>query len=1295
MPVHGEQRLPLNEHHQEIKRLQEVVQGCARGTGKVLFLQAQQRTWLEPLVAAAKSDAASHGLPFIEEFAHHSPRGDGAPWQDIADRYVAVIESRGSIDARLAQDYRRLTTALSGGLHGALTGKHTLSSLNADFLYDLIGRFLVSCTQACPAVIALHDLDDAEPATKAVLRSFIEQHLGAAPSGRLPSTPFRGLLLITSRHLDPWVQSLTHNQDNRCEIISLARFDEELVRHFLTQPEVVQRFLQSCGGSLEHLDTIVESLPRGPSTFIARRLERLSAPAMQCLEYLAALEVPTEVAWVARLTEAPGRSFSESLQELTQHHLVQQSVHKGRALLHIESPQVRQQVYASLPPERRAAYHAAIGRLLEAQRDLGHTVDLECLATHFLRSEEAAPALRYAMRAAERLHMTFAYAPAMVLLEAALPLAQAADDRRLILERLVELHFSLAELPRALYYCAKLKRLHPPTQQAALAHRIAHILLEMGRFASALRLLQRHPPTPEAELAHRLSYLALEAEALFGAGHRNDAESCCIEALALCPEAHPATMRQHLALRNTLGKVYIAHADYGQAHGIFCQNRQQAQAARLPDEEIRAHFNCGIALVHLRHFGAAEKEFEDCLAYEHISANPVIRAFCLLNLAVIAHEEERWRAAYDYYLHAIATFKRSGNRYQLAAAMLNAAEINLDLGVYAQCQALLDACDQLLAHEDIQHYRAWLCLLQGRLAFATGKVAAAMDLSNEALTLAQEKRWAKCPEVLLWRCHFQVHSAIKEDLQPVLERLSQLELSPQQTLWLRALQTAAQHPSMAPADVEAQLTTLDRAWAEAGLLLPRLHLVSWHLGATANRLPAWRLEAAQALLNEALGRMPESLHDHFLAKQEVQRILRACAAALSGDPTDGADDAALPTFPVQAERIDPQGLFCKIVGQDPRVVEILNRVHRVAAAASPVLLLGESGTGKELLAEAIHLASPRAQGPFVRVNCGALVENLLLSELFGHEKGAFTGALSRKPGRFELAENGTIFLDEIADTSPATQVALLRVIQEGTYERVGGTQTLSTNARIVCATNQRLDQLVKNGSFRLDLYYRLKGIIFELPPLRERRADIPIIAADMLHKMAPEGQRPHTLAPEAMHYLLAYSWPGNIRELQNFLRTLTLFAAQRHIAVTDIHKVSDFFTDGELCLDDPSCQEILAALPPTPEVDPDVVAESQPVFVDAVQSTATTAIDPPSDLPSQWVRRVLDGQMPLHDLKKELELQCIREALQATNGNISRAAALLQMKRPRLSQIISATPPLQECLASLHASGQRSVENGS
>ncbi len=292
----------------------------------------------------------------------------------------------------------------------------------------------------------------------------------------------------------------------------------------------------------------------------------------------------------------------------------------------------------------------------------------------------------------------------------------------------------------------------------------------------------------------------------------------------------------------------------------------------------------------------------------------------------------------------------------------------------------------------------------------------------------------------------------------------------------------------------------------------------------------------------------------FGAVQSAVEAMRAGAVEYLTKPLDFDElvvvlDRALETQALKAEtrrlrqRLKDKLAPRNIVGSSPAMHRVFEIVDQVAPSKSTVLVTGESGTGKELIASAIHQRSTRATGPFIKLHCAALAENLLESELFGHERGAFTGAVSRRDGRFQLADGGTLFLDEIGEISQSLQVKLLRFLQEHEFERVGSGQTIRVDVRVIAATNRNLAEEVAKGRFREDLFYRLNVVAIELPPLRERRSDIPTLAKFFVDRYAKDNGRPiEGLSAEALDLLMAYEWPGNVRELENAIERAVVMA---------------------------------------------------------------------------------------------------------------------------------------------------------
>jgi two-component system NtrC family response regulator len=265
------------------------------------------------------------------------------------------------------------------------------------------------------------------------------------------------------------------------------------------------------------------------------------------------------------------------------------------------------------------------------------------------------------------------------------------------------------------------------------------------------------------------------------------------------------------------------------------------------------------------------------------------------------------------------------------------------------------------------------------------------------------------------------------------------------------------------------------------------------------------------------------------------------------------------------EQLKEKYKFDSIISQSGEMEEVLNTTGRVAKSKAAVLIRGESGSGKELIAKAIHYSSDRNDKPLITVNCAALSENLLESELFGHEKGSFTGATSQRIGRFEQADGGTLFIDEVGDISPQTQVKLLRVLQFGEFERVGGSKTIKTDVRVITATNRNLEKMIQQVTFREDLFYRINVVTISLPSLRERKMDIPVLVRHFLDKYAGENNKNiEGLSKEAMDYLMRYHFPGNVRELENIIERAVVMAREKIITTSDLPSGLAASTENEI-----------------------------------------------------------------------------------------------------------------------------------
>ena len=337
-------------------------------------------------------------------------------------------------------------------------------------------------------------------------------------------------------------------------------------------------------------------------------------------------------------------------------------------------------------------------------------------------------------------------------------------------------------------------------------------------------------------------------------------------------------------------------------------------------------------------------------------------------------------------------------------------------------------------------------------------------------------------------------------------------------------------------------------------------------------------------------------------------------------------------------------------------IQRVNRlIRQVAAYDSNVLILGESGTGKEVVARAIHDSSPRRLRPFIPINCGAIPSELLESELFGHERGSFTGALSTRKGRFELAEGGTIFLDEIGDMNPVMQVKLLRVLQERVYERVGSCSSQHCNVRIIAATHRNLEERIAQGTFREDLYYRLNVVPVEMPPLRERLADLPLLITTLGARVQATGGTAVRLLPETLAALQQYRWPGNVRELANLLERLAIQCAGEPAAVADLP--ARYQPAGWVAPAEPLIRE---SLDPLAELK---LLEGSPVAAAAAAAAAVVVdVAPSADVAVE----LPPGGIDLRAYLENLERRLITQALASAGGTVAHAARLLGLRRTTL-----------------------------
>ena len=404
-----------------------------------------------------------------------------------------------------------------------------------------------------------------------------------------------------------------------------------------------------------------------------------------------------------------------------------------------------------------------------------------------------------------------------------------------------------------------------------------------------------------------------------------------------------------------------------------------------------------------------------------------------------------------------------------------------------------------------------------------------------------------------------------------------------------------------------------------------------------------------------VGQLPEQATYH-----DVTQLLHYCQEYHRQRPRKG-----------KSRSIEPRRreLVRTLVGRSQGIEEVRTLISQVANTQANVLILGESGTGKEVTARAVHELSDRREGPFVPVNCGAIPGDLLESELFGHEKGAFTGAISTRKGRFEMAQGGTLFLDEIGDMAMPMQVKLLRVLQERVFERVGGTRTISADVRIVAATHRKLETMIASGQFREDLFYRLNVFPVEMPALRDRQEDIPLLVNELQRRLASEQGITLKFTDSALSSLCAHHWPGNVRELANLIERLSI----THLdGVIDVHDLPVKYRHVDAPQFVPQYVDAMG-------VD-DVTHSNTPVDTEqltameereALQALFANEFDSLDDEPGFELTGPIQTRLPpqgvdLKALLAELEVNLIEQALEQTDWVVARAAELLSMRRTTL-----------------------------
>jgi DNA-binding NtrC family response regulator/tetratricopeptide (TPR) repeat protein len=1010
--------------------------------------------------------------------------------------------------------------------------------------------------------------------------------------------------------------------------------------------EIQRVFVGAAGAGVEAPMAQVAALMARPGGLETLVLAGMPGEERRALEALALLGRPSDEKELSGIAGVPGATVRRLIADRA---LVSEDDAIGLG------PLVgRARLLEGLTQERRRPLHARIAEVLEAQPRGGGAraaAQDEERARHLLAAGDIDRAVGSVLAAAAGLRAAGASRRALSLLEALFDVApERADDPSMIEHAALAAEAS-DRWEEALSLGQRLlsmQRGTPGESRAALL--VGRLLRGQGALDEAVAVLEDGRERAELRAPEVRAHLAAElAETLLQSGAVARAERVARAALA-----ESALLERHeglLSVGQTLAKVLLHVGRVQEARDLYERVAESARSLGLFEDEARARYNLGVLALDEGALALAERAFTSSLALSREGNDPLGVGLALTNLAVLHADRHRLGAALAAAEEAIAAFEELGEPERLATALAARAALLLSAGDTSSARRAVERAVDLAAESPLllTHCRlreAEVALAEGRFATAeTGFVRVLEDLAGAggddeppevlmdrawaSLGLAQlaEARGAPGPAFQFLEDLFALFPTGVDGLSPDANvELLALATSLRADLWARQGRTdlASSELARAARSLGVAARPVERAYA----LVRRAELLTGD-----EETQALLVEESESLLTEVEEMLPPGLVAGFRARPLVARTRAVAQRVRAGDEARPRPEGAV-SVPVQeAPPVAAsawRARFPEIVGDSRSLRRVLQMVDRVAAVDSTVLLLGESGTGKELIARALVRLSSRHGRPFVRINAAALPESLLQSELFGYERGAFTGADRQHKGAFESAHGGSLFLDEIGDISPATQVSLLRVLQEKEVQRIGATRAVAVDVRVICATNRDLDELVAEGRFRLDLYHRIRGLTIRVPPLRERPEDIAPLARHILAGLSKELGRPLRLDAGAEAVIARAPWPGNVRELENVLRSVAVMSERDPLTADEVTRFAG---------------SSVSAAPPGMEGGLDFA----------------TAVGVPVEL---------DEGFSLADAKLRLERALIERALAQTGGNITRAAPLLGMKRARLSQRI-------------------------
>ncbi len=1190
----------------------------ASGTGMVVVTGATG-IGKSCLLDAVREQCRTAGFAVLEGWCVRNAAY--APFVSIAAQALAWLRARTAQDQLSPADLEALAPLVSGR---ALRGHDSALPAGDDDeaaigFIEAVARMLAAVARTRPVLVLLRGWWRADDATRALVRSLLD---AAGPQGE-PTPGAPAALFVTGLRTSDLGDLGEHPRTDKLDLEGLS---VDGVKKILANESVVTRLHAATGGNPEALLATLGRMPPPREVDIAERLDELGELARGMVAVLSVVDRPLPVPVLAAALDVEAQSVTRAVPTLTGSGVAWRSLDAtvGEVVIGLSRHDLGAAALARLSADDRRALHHAVGSALDAW---GRASPEEVLR-HRLQGHPGADVAAEAVKVARALLRRHAPASALALARESAPFADRASLRELAHiaasgSKSIGAHAEAREV-------VSLARTALP-DDAELARLDATLCLALGDWTETAACLDRADAlTASGDATQRAANAATRAEFNYQRGLLDDTERHARLAIELALDDSPVVTQA----RNTLTKVFLARRDLDRGWEWSRESLERARAAGANTEILRGLINLGVVAIWRGDLDEAVRQLGAARAVAEHGGSMMLRGVLRENEAVVAHLQGRFGDALQCYQEALGILTRVGNRRFLARVANNLGELYVQVGEVARARRLCEYAAQVarglsgqIAAEGLM-LRAQVELADARTEAARAALAQALALY---VTAGDSERQANV-RLLLARA-----ALLDGDLPRAEAELAHVRDDENHSLRLRVERSLAEAELARSRGVDAfaparralegaeNLRDVElRFYAHVAMALALAERDDAH---AARR----HAELAEQLRTDLLSRVSEGLRVSYgaqLGRSGIGQLGARLEVLVSGDGTARARAQTAPAG-------DAMGL----VGESAAMRELRRRVARVAPQDVTVLLRGESGTGKERVAEALHQGSNRRAGPLVKVNCAALAEGVLLSELFGHERGAFTGADRRRRGRFEMADGGTIFLDEIGDVTPATQAALLRVLQERTFERVGGNETLKVDVRIIAATNRDLAQMVRDRAFREDLYFRLSSLTIQLPPLRERLEDLPMLATHFLERDARASGAPlRRLSGSALRRLAEHPWPGNVRELENVLRASALFADHDEILPEDLQGL--------------------------PEL---------PVMTRLGTAGSATTVRPAGGDANEVdvvYDRIRHGGISLFDMRREVEKGCIARALDEARGNITRAAALLGMKRPRLSQLV-------------------------